>query len=155
MRLLHVDVARPEFQNCPGGQSFENIKYEGYYAWKLPALKVKDNDQDSFIEQSVVFKQKGENTLLSAYLRSVLLLFMIIPLISLITGHDCALNLKTSYDGVSDPGFVPALTIQGILVSLRLNNHHNHKQQYLPNLKACRSIIIYNSENKFDNEFNS
>ena len=64
--LLHVDVASPEFQNCPGGQSFENIKYEGYYAWKLRTLKVKDNDQDSFIEQSVVIKQKGENTLLSA-----------------------------------------------------------------------------------------
>ena len=119
--LLHVDVAKPEFQNCPGGQSFENIKYEGYYAWKLPALKVKDNDQDSFIEQSVVIKQKGENTLLSATLRSVLLLFMIILLMSLIRGHECALNQKTSYHGVSHPGFVHALTIQGILVSLQLN----------------------------------
>ena len=104
-----------------GGQSFENIKYEGYYAWKLPTLKVKDNDQDSFIEQSAVIKQKGENTLLSATLRSVLLLFMIISLMSLTTGFECALNQKTSYHVVSEPGFVPALTIQGILVSLRLN----------------------------------
>lgn len=57
--LMFSDVGRPEFLTCPADQTFNNVKYEAYYAWNLPLLTVRDNDEQSFIEQSVTIKQKG------------------------------------------------------------------------------------------------